>query len=72
MPIKQSIPGFAKGMLGMKEGEKRVLYIHPELAYGLTGQLPPNSLLIFEVEIVKANSSLSEVVTTDSSASEAA
>lgn len=55
LPIKQSIPGFAKGLVGMKEGEKRVLYIHPELAYGLSGQLPPNSLLIFEVEIVKAN-----------------
>lgn len=56
LPIKQSIPGFAKGLVGMKEGEKRVLYIHPELAYGLSGQLPPNSLLIFEVEVVKANS----------------
>ena len=55
LPIKQSIPGFAKGLVGMKEGEKRVLYIHPELAYGLSGHLPPNSLLIFEVEIVKAN-----------------
>jgi len=55
LPIKQSIPGFAKGLVGMKEGEKRVLYIHPELAYGLSGQLPPNSLLIFEVEIIKAN-----------------
>jgi peptidylprolyl isomerase len=62
LPIKQSIPGFAKGLVGMKEGEKRVLYIHPELAYGLSGQLPPNSLLIFEVEIVKANSvNLSEI-----------
>ena len=37
LPIKQSIPGFAKGIVGMKEGEKRVLYIHPELAYGLSG-----------------------------------
>ncbi len=55
LPIKQSIPGFAKGIVGMKEGEKRVLYIHPELAYGLSGHLPPNSLLIFEVEVVKAN-----------------
>lgn len=56
LPLKQSIPGFAKGLVGMQEGEKRILYIHPELAYGVTGQLPPNSLLIFEVEIVKANS----------------
>jgi peptidylprolyl isomerase len=56
LPIKQSIPGFAKGIVGMKEGEKRVLYIHPELAYGISGNLPPNSLLIFEVEVLKANS----------------
>ncbi len=55
LPIKQSIPGFARGLVGMKEGEKRILYIHPELAYGLNGNLPPNSLLIFEVEIVKAD-----------------
>jgi len=55
LPIKQTIPGFNKGLVGMKEGEKRVLYIHPEMAYGVAGHLPPNSLLIFEVEIVKAN-----------------
>jgi len=61
LPIKQSIPGFAKGIVGMKEGEKRVLYIHPELAYGLSGQLPPNSLLIFEVEVVKANTALADI-----------
>jgi peptidylprolyl isomerase len=39
----------------MQEGEKRTLYIHPEFAYGTKGILPPNSLLTFEVEIVKAN-----------------
>ncbi len=61
LPIKQTIPGFAKGLVGMKEGEKRVLFIHPELAYGLSGHLPPNSLLIFEIEIVKANTLLEEV-----------
>lgn len=55
LPLKQSIPGFSKGLVGMKEGEKRMLFIHPELAYGVAGQLPPNSLLIFEVEAVKAN-----------------
>lgn len=51
--MAQAIPGFAKGMLGMKEGEKRILYIHPTLAYGTSGGLPPNSLLIFEVEVLK-------------------
>jgi peptidylprolyl isomerase len=52
--LKRTVPGFNKGIAGMKEGEKRTLYIHPDLAYGLTGQLPPNSLLIFEVEVLKA------------------
>lgn len=56
LPIKQSIPGFARGLVGMKEGEKRTLYIHPEFAYGISGNLPPNSLLIFEVEVLKADS----------------
>ncbi len=55
LPIQQTIPGFSKGLVGMQEGEKRTLYIHPELAYGVAGHLPPNSLLIFEVEVVKAN-----------------
>jgi peptidylprolyl isomerase len=55
LPLKKAIPGFSKGIVGMLEGEKRTLYIHPELAYGVAGQLPPNSLLIFDVEIVKAN-----------------
>ncbi len=55
LPIKQTIPGFTEGLVGMKKGEKRVLYIHPELAYGVSGHLPPNSLLIFEVEIVEAD-----------------
>lgn len=51
--IKQTIPGFSEGLLGMKKGEKRTLYIHPELAYGVSGHLPPNSLLIFEVEVLE-------------------
>lgn len=61
LPMQQTIPGFAKGLVGMQEGEKRTLYIHPELAYGVAGHLPPNSLLIFDVEIVKANSPMEEI-----------
>lgn len=53
--LDETIPGFSKGIVGMKEGEKRTLYIHPDLAYGVNGSLPPNSLLTFEIEIVKAN-----------------
>lgn len=55
VPLDQTIPGFSKGILGMREGEKRILYVHPELGYGTTGHMPPNSLLIFEIELVKAN-----------------
>jgi len=49
--LKQTIPGFRKGILGMKVGEKRRLFIHPELGYGTSGQLLPNSLLIFDIEV---------------------
>lgn len=49
--LKQTIPGFREGILGMKVGEKRRIFIHPELGYGTSGQLLPNSLLIFDVEV---------------------
>lgn len=52
--LDEVIPGFAKGLVGMKEGEKRVIYIHPDLGYGTSGFFPPNSLLTFEIELVKA------------------
>jgi peptidylprolyl isomerase len=52
--IDNTIPGFSKGLAGMKEGEKRRLFVHPDVGYGKGGQLPPNSLLIFDIEIVKA------------------
>lgn len=54
--IDNTIPGFSRGLLGMKQGEKRRLYIHPELGYGNRGELPPNSLLIFDVEVLKTDS----------------
>jgi peptidylprolyl isomerase len=53
--LEEIIPGLRAGLIGMKEGEKRVVYIHPELAYGTSGGVPPNSLLTFEIELVKAN-----------------
>jgi len=47
-----AIEGFKKGIQGMKEGEKRRLFIHPDLGYHSKGRIPPNSLLIFDVEIL--------------------
>lgn len=53
--LEEMIPGLRSGLIGMKEGEKRIVYIHPELAYGSNGYFPPNSLLTFEIELVQAN-----------------
>ena len=52
VPLTEVIQGFAKGVVGMRKGEKRKLYIHPQLAYGKASHLPPNVLLIGEVELV--------------------
>lgn len=55
IPLKQTIPGFKEGVVGMKQGEKRRIYIHPDLGYGVGGPIPPNSLLTFDVEVVEAH-----------------
>lgn len=55
VPLDQTIPGFSEGIVGMKEGEKRRLFVHPDLGYGTSGHLPPNALLIFDIELIKAN-----------------
>jgi len=53
--LKSTIAGFTKGVVGMQKGEKRILYVHPDLAYGSSSsKVKPNSLLIFEIEVVKA------------------
>lgn len=56
VPLDQTIPGFSEGIAGMKEGEKRRLFVHPDLGYGTSGHLPPNALLIFDIELIKADS----------------
>ena len=55
IPIAQMIPGFRDGVKGMKEGEIRRLFIHPDYAYGAISEIPPNSLLIFKVEVVRVD-----------------
>jgi len=55
--LPETLEGFRKGIAGMKVGEQRTLFIHPDLAYGEMGVLPPNSLLIFDVEIVSLDGS---------------
>jgi FKBP-type peptidyl-prolyl cis-trans isomerase len=49
------IRGWDEGVAGMKRGEKRILYVPAMLGYGPRGAgeaIPPNSDLIFEVELL--------------------
>lgn len=55
----QVIRGWDEGFLGMKVGGKRVLTIFPDYGYGAqgVGTIPPNSVLIFEVELLDVKKS---------------
>lgn len=49
-----TIAGFVYGVVGMKVDERRRLIIPPDLGYGSQGSanIPPNSTLIFDVELI--------------------
>jgi len=51
--LKETIIGFVQGAIGLKQGGRRIIYIHPDLAYKKMGNIPPNSLLILEIEVVQ-------------------
>ncbi|PXF44535.1 Peptidyl-prolyl cis-trans isomerase Mip [Gracilariopsis chorda] len=56
----ESAPGaLAKGIVGMHENESRLLYVHPTACDGMSDMfgdlLPPNALLIFDLQLVSAN-----------------
>lgn len=74
--LNDTIIGFKKGLIGMKKGEKRMIYVHPELGYGTSGYMPrPNTLISFEIELLdikkpevsseKADSSIAKNMTTE-------
>ena len=49
------IAGLDEAIMSMKKGEKRTVIIPPELGYGekeAAGIIPPNSWLVFEIELV--------------------
>ncbi len=50
------IKGWDEGVQGMKVGGTRVLTVPPALGYGARGAggvIPPNAILLFEVELLK-------------------
>jgi peptidylprolyl isomerase len=56
--LSQVIPGWQQGLVGQKAGARVVLEIPSELGYGATGSgkdIPPNSDLIFVIDIVSIN-----------------
>jgi FKBP-type peptidyl-prolyl cis-trans isomerase len=52
------IPGWSEGMVGMKEGGTRLLYVPWELGYGAnghpSGMIPGKTNLIFEIDFIKS------------------
>lgn len=54
--VGQVIEGWDKGVMAMKPGEKRRLYVPSQLGYGASGAgavIPPHADLIFDVELIE-------------------
>ncbi|MDD4082881.1 MAG: FKBP-type peptidyl-prolyl cis-trans isomerase N-terminal domain-containing protein [Sphaerochaetaceae bacterium] len=55
--LEDLVPGFKEGICLMKEGSKYRFWVEPSLGYGEEGTqtVSPNSLLIFNVELISVN-----------------
>ncbi|HSG88028.1 MAG TPA: TonB family protein [Pseudomonadales bacterium] len=59
------IAGFAEALALMREGDRWELFIPPGLAYGeagTAGSIPPNSTLVFDLELISTGPDLYNVV----------
>lgn len=57
-PVNGFTPGFSEALKMMKEGDKWRVVIPSDLAYGpagFQGVIPPNAVLIFELELLKVS-----------------
>ncbi len=54
--LRQVIPGFRNGVVGMRVGETKTFTVPPEDAYGANppsgSGIPPNAALVFEVTLL--------------------
>jgi FKBP-type peptidyl-prolyl cis-trans isomerase len=55
--VDRVIKGFEEGMKYVREGDRIVITMKPELAYGArgNGDIPPNSTLVFDYEILSVH-----------------
>ncbi|SEG31858.1 FKBP-type peptidyl-prolyl cis-trans isomerase FkpA/FKBP-type peptidyl-prolyl cis-trans isomerase FklB [Marinobacterium lutimaris] len=59
-PLNQVIRGWTEGLMDMKPGGERMLYLPADLAYGARSPspaIPANSALIFKVELLEVQKS---------------
>jgi len=52
LPFSEVIGGLRKGLEGIRVGEKREIFIHPDLAYGEFPKPEPYSLIVIEVTLI--------------------
>ncbi|ATQ40901.1 FKBP-type peptidyl-prolyl cis-trans isomerase [Caulobacter mirabilis] len=54
MQLRGLIPAWVEALQQMKPGDQWILYVPPEQGYGAQGggPIPPNSVLIFKIELV--------------------
>jgi FKBP-type peptidyl-prolyl cis-trans isomerase len=60
--IEHFIPGIVHALIGMKCGEEREFFIHPEYGYGETSYLPPNVTIIAKIQVINFEEGDREVV----------
>lgn len=64
-------PALVKGIVGMHENETRLLYVHPTACEGMAEMfgdlLPPNALLIFDLQLLDADAPEEDAAATEDS-----